>query len=117
MESDALRVGIVGAGFIGAVHARSAHAAGGRVVGVAASSPPSAERAAARLGADRAFPTAEALVEDPEIDVVHICAPNHRHASLALAALQAGKHVVCEKPLATTADDAQALCDAAAALR
>src|SRR4051794_27676654 len=109
-----LRVGIIGAGFIGAVHARSARLNGARVVGVAASTPQRAELGAARLGADRGFPSAEALVEAPDVDVVHVCAPNHLHASLALRALDAGKHVICEKPLATSAEEARELHDAAA---
>jgi predicted dehydrogenase len=109
MRRSELRVGIAGAGFIGAVHARSARLAGAQIAGVAASSPASAALAAARLGADRAYSSAEALVADPDIDVVHLCTPNHLHAPLAHAALAAGKHVVCEKPLATTAADAQAL--------
>src|SRR3954447_3549475 len=110
-----LRVGIVGAGFIGAVHARSARLRGARVAGVAASTLERAERAAARLGAEQAFASGEALVASPDIDVVHICAPNHLHAPLALRALAAGKHVICEKPLATSAEQAGELHDAAAA--
>ncbi len=109
-----LRVGVIGAGFIGAVHARSALLAGGRVTGVAASTLRSSEEAAARIGAERAFESAEALVESPDVDVVHICAPNHVHVPLALAALQAGKHVICEKPLALDAAGAAALVEAAA---
>jgi predicted dehydrogenase len=115
MARRELRVGIAGAGFIGAVHARSARLAGARVAGVAASTPESAQRAADRLGASKAYASAEALVADPAIDVVHICTPNHLHAPLAHAALAAGKHVVCEKPLATTAAEAEALDDAARA--
>jgi predicted dehydrogenase len=115
MTRSELRVGIAGAGFIGAVHARSARLAGAHLAGVAASSPESAQDAARRLGAERAYDSAEALVEAPDVDVVHICTPNHLHAPLAHAALAAGKHVVCEKPLATTADEARALHDAAAA--
>jgi len=115
MGKSELRVGIAGAGFVGTVHARSARVAGARIAGVAASTPASAERAAARLGAERAFASADALAEAPEIDVLHICTPNHLHASLALRALAAGKHVVCEKPLATEGGEAQALVDAAAA--
>jgi predicted dehydrogenase len=107
-------VGIAGAGFIGAVHARSARLAGARIVGVAASSPASAQRAAARIGAEQAYTSAEALAAAPDVDVLHICTPNHLHAPLAHAALAAGKHVICEKPLATTAGEAQALGDAAA---
>ena len=109
-----LGVGVIGAGFIGAVHARSALLAGGRVTGVAASSPRSSEAAAARLGAERAFESPEALVESPDVDVVHVCTPNHLHVPLALAALQAGKHVICEKPLALDEAGASRLVDAAA---
>ena len=97
---DVLRAGIIGTGFIGAVHARSALLAGARVTGVAASSPESARAAASRLRAERAFDSAEALVDSPDVDVVHVCTPNHLHVPLALAALQGGKHVICEKPLA-----------------
>jgi len=112
--SRGVRVAIAGAGFIGAVHARSARLAGGRLVGVAASSPARAERAAASLGAERAFDSAEELVTSDDVDVVHICTPNHLHRPLTEAALAAGKHVICEKPLALDVLGAQALVDAAA---
>ena len=115
MSSDQLRVGIAGTGFIGNVHARSARLAGARVVAVAASSQESAEAAAASLRADRATASAEELVQDPELDVVHICTPNHLHQPLAEAALAAGKHVVCEKPLAMDAAGAESLVAAAGA--
>jgi predicted dehydrogenase len=95
-----LRVGIVGTGFIGAVHARSALLAGGELVGVAASTPQSAAAAAERLGAGRAFESAEALVAAEDVDVVHVCTPNSLHVPLARDALRSGKHVICEKPLA-----------------
>ena len=115
MAAEQLRVGIAGTGFIGAVHARCARLAGARVVSVAASSPESAAKAAAELRAERAAASAEELVQDPELDVVHICTPNHLHEPLATAALAAGKHVVCEKPLAMDAAGAEALVAAAAA--
>jgi predicted dehydrogenase len=115
MTRKELRVGIAGAGFIGAVHARSARLAGAQVAGVAASSLASARDAAGRIGAARAFASAEALAADPGIDVVHICTPNHLHGPLAHLALAHGKHVVCEKPLATTAQEAEALEEAAGA--
>jgi predicted dehydrogenase len=108
-DAAQLRVGIAGTGFIGAVHARSALLAGGRLAGVAASSFESAEDAARRLRADRAFESAEELVESDAIDVVHICTPNHLHVPLARAALTAGKHVICEKPLALDDDGAAQL--------
>src|SRR5688500_12144940 len=91
-ERDVVRAGVIGAGFIGAVHARAVRRAGGRIVGVAASSARSSEQAAARLGAERAFPSAEALALSSDVDVVHICTPNDLHVPLAEAALDAGKH-------------------------
>ena len=113
--ASVLRVAIAGAGFIGAVHARSARLAGARIIGVSASSPARSEEAARALGAERAFATSEELVESPDVDVVHICTPNHLHLPLAEAALAAGKHVICEKPLATDVAGARRLVDAAAA--
>jgi predicted dehydrogenase len=112
--SGGVRIGIAGTGFIGAVHARSARLAGARLVGVAASSPQSARRAAARLNAETAFDCAEQLVESPDIDVVHICTPNHNHVQLAAAALAAAKHVICEKPLAADVKGADRVTTAAA---
>jgi predicted dehydrogenase len=113
--SRGVRIGIAGTGFIGAVHARSARLAGARLIGVAAGSLQSARLAAAALGAETAFESAEALVESPDVDVVHICSPNHSHVALAEAALAAGKHVICEKPLALDAAGAERLTAAAAA--
>jgi predicted dehydrogenase len=110
----ALHAAIAGTGFIGKVHARSARLAGVELVGVAASSPESAQAAAADLGADRAFDSAEEMVRDPAVDVVHICTPNNLHLPLSEAALAAGKHVICEKPLALDPAGAQQLVDAAA---
>jgi predicted dehydrogenase len=109
-----LRAAIAGTGSIGKIHARSARLAGAELAAVAASSPESAQAAAAELGADRACDSAEEMVRDPGIDVVHICTPNYLHLPLAEAALAAGKHVICEKPLALDAAGAQRLVDAAA---
>jgi predicted dehydrogenase len=109
-----LRVAVAGTGFIGEVHAHAARRAGAHLVGVAASTPASSRQAADRLGADRAFADAEALAGAPDVDVVHICTPNHLHARLVEVALAAGKHVICEKPLATDAATARRLSAAAA---
>jgi len=109
-----VQAAIAGAGFIGRIHARSALLAGAHLVGVAASSPESARAAATALGADRAFDSAEDLVRDPDVDVVHVCTPNHLHVPLAETALATGKHVICEKPLALDLSGAQRLVDAAA---
>jgi predicted dehydrogenase len=112
-----MRAAIAGTGFIGRVHARAAQYAGARLVGVAASTPESAAAAMAAIGAERAFASAEELVVADDVDVVHICTPNHLHLPLAEAALAAGKHVICEKPLALDAEGAARLVLAAAEAR
>jgi predicted dehydrogenase len=112
---EQLRVAIAGVGFIGAVHARSARLAGARLVGVAASSPERSAAAASQLGAERWFASSEELVAAEGVDVVHVCTPNYLHLPLAEAALAAGKHVICEKPLALDADGALRLTGAASA--
>jgi predicted dehydrogenase len=108
-----IRSGIVGAGMIAEVHAHALRAAGGTLVAVADSTADAAVLAAARLGAERAVPSVEELIAADDIDVVHICAPNHVHAPIAELALRAGKAVVCEKPLAVDAPTAQSLVDLA----
>lgn len=110
-----LRIGVLGGGFMATVHSRAARSAGAVLAGVASSSPAKGERAAAELGFARAYPDARALIEDESIDLVHVCTPNGTHAELALAAIEAGKHVVCEKPLAATVGEAEALAVAASA--
>ena len=65
-----------------------------------------AQEMAAKFGG-KAYETPEALLADPEIDAVSICAINHAHAALSIQALKAGKHVLCEKPMATTPEDCE----------
>ncbi len=65
-----------------------------------------AQEMAAKFGG-KAYETPEALLADPEIDAVSICAINHAHASLSIQAMKAGKHVLCEKPMATTPEDCE----------
>jgi predicted dehydrogenase len=110
-----LRVGIVGTGFIGRVHARAARVAGAQLAGVASSSPERAAAARRELHADRGYDSAEELIASDEIDVVHVCTPNHLHVPLAQAAIAAGKHVVCEKPVALDSSHAAGLIVAAEA--
>jgi predicted dehydrogenase len=107
--ANRLRAAIAGVGFIGPVHARAARLAGAEIVGVSGGDPARTRAAANALGVERVFDSSDALAVDPEVDVVHICTPNHLHVDLARRALGAGKHVVCEKPLATAAADAAEL--------
>ncbi|GAB4100757.1 Gfo/Idh/MocA family oxidoreductase [Sinomonas halotolerans] len=103
------RAGIIGTGFMGTVHSHAVRAAGSTVSAVAGSSQASAEAAAARLGAGAAAESPEALIARDDVDVVHICTPNATHADLARKAIAAGKAVICEKPLATSVEDATEL--------
>lgn len=112
MSGGAVRSGIIGTGFMGRVHANAVRAAGGVVTAVAGSSPQKSEDARRQYGADRAL-SAHDLIASDEVDLVHICTPNDTHYDLALAAISAGKHVICEKPLAVTAEQASELLAAA----
>lgn len=112
-DRDRFRSGIIGTGFIGTVHARAVHAAGGLLSAVTTSHREESRKAAVRLGADRAVASAEEIIGDADIDIVHICTPNSLHVDLALRALAAGKHVICEKPLAVSPDGAEKLVRAA----
>lgn len=107
-----IRAGIIGAGFMARVHAHAVRAALGAVTAIAASSPDRALEAATAMRIDEAAASAADLVA-ADVDVVHVCAPNALHAELAEAALAAGRHIVCEKPLATTVSDAERLVAAA----
>ncbi|MGH9243707.1 MAG: Gfo/Idh/MocA family protein, partial [Acidimicrobiales bacterium] len=75
----------------------------------------SARAAAVELGAARAFASADDAVTDDDVDVVHLCTPNHLHEPLAIEALAAGKHVVCEKPVALDAAGALRVLEVASA--
>jgi predicted dehydrogenase len=107
--SDPVRFGIVGTGFMARVHAHAVRAAGGVVTRVAGSSPARAAEATPSLGAVGPVASVAELVADPDVDVVDVCTPNHLHREMVELALAAGKHVVCEKPLALTDEDAQRL--------
>jgi predicted dehydrogenase len=97
--------GIIGLGFIGEVHARAIRASGHNIRAISATSIEVAREGANKVGADFAL-TTEEMFSDSEIDVIHICTPNIFHAELATLALESGKHVICEKPLAISSADA-----------
>jgi len=100
-----INAGVVGVGFIGVAHVEALRRLGVNVEGVVGSSPERAVAKAEVADLPRVYPSVEALVADPRIDVVHIASPNHVHAEQVRACLAAGKHVVCEKPLALTSAD------------
>ena len=104
-----LSAALVGTGFIAAVHVDALRRLGVDVLGVVGSSP---DRAA-EAGLGNVYGSLGELLEDDRIDVVHLTTPNHLHYPQVKQALAAGKHVVCEKPLATTAAEAERVLDAA----
>ncbi|MFN4293747.1 MAG: Gfo/Idh/MocA family protein [Thermoflexales bacterium] len=85
-----------------------------RLVGVASRDPAKAEAYAREWDIERAFGSYEAMLASPDIDVVYISLPNSLHAEWTIKALRAGKHVLCEKPLATRVEDVDAIAAAAA---
>ena len=111
--ADTVGVAILGSGLAGRIHALAAKALGARLVGVLGPDPARANAAAAELGAELGFDKAVDLIGHPAVEVVHICTPNSSHVDLAELALSAGKHVICEKPLATSASEAARLTDLA----
>ena len=121
MTKPKLRVGLIGSGFMGKAHAFG-YTTAARVFDLpyelelhtlADINDEAAAKAAAALGFARSTSDWRALVADPDIDVVNVTAPNALHKEMALAAIAAGKHVYCEKPLAPLAADAREMAEAA----
>jgi predicted dehydrogenase len=110
-EIASLRAGVVGTGFVGVVHVDALRRLGIEVTGVVGSTP---ERAAAKALAP-AYESYEALLDDDRVDVVHLTTPNHLHFPQVKQALAAGKHIVCEKPLAMTSAESAELVELAEA--
>jgi predicted dehydrogenase len=114
MSSDVLRWGILSTAKIGIEKVIPATAAAARceVVAIASRDLGRAQAAASGLGIARAFGSYEELLADPDIDAVYNPLPNHLHAEWTIAAARAGKHVLCEKPLATNAAEAERMIQA-----
>lgn len=101
-----VKVAIIGAGGMAAYHAQGFRSAGAEIVALADVNRAAAEKAAAKHGIAQVFDDVAALLRLPGLDAVSIIVPNKFHAPLALQALEAGKHVFCEKPPALSADEA-----------
>jgi predicted dehydrogenase len=107
-------MGLVGAGFVGPHHIDAVRRLGYvDIVAVAGSTDASGQQKAAMVGARRGYGSYLALIDDPEVDVVHVATPNFLHHEVTSAALARGKHVVSDKPLAMTAAQSKQLVDAA----
>jgi predicted dehydrogenase len=107
-------MGIVGAGFVGPHHIDAVRRLGFvDIVAVAGSNDESGKRKAEQLGARKGYGSYEALINDPDVSVVHVATPNHLHYAVISAALAKGKHVVSDKPLAATAAESRKLVDQA----
>jgi predicted dehydrogenase len=98
----AVGAAVVGTGFIGPVHVEAVRRLGHRVLGVVGSSPGKSRSAAAALGLEMGYADYDAVLADPRVEVVHLASPNVAHFDQCKRALAAGKHVLCEKPLAMT---------------
>jgi predicted dehydrogenase len=95
-----LRAAVIGVGFVGRAHLENLRRRGIHVEGILCSSPDRTQEACRQLDVERAYTSLDELVRDNSVDVAHICTPNYLHKEEATAALESGKHVICEKPLA-----------------
>jgi predicted dehydrogenase len=114
--AEQIRAGIIGGGWPGGQHAIGYKEAGGfRIVAVADLIPERRRHITSKFNPSaREYNEAHELIKDREVDVVSVCLPTHLHAPITLAALKAGKHVVCEKPPAMNAAEARKIEKAAA---
>ncbi|WP_183858319.1 Gfo/Idh/MocA family protein [Prosthecomicrobium pneumaticum] len=109
------RFGVVGAGLWGSFHCRTLAAlAGAELVAVCDLDPARVAAMQAEFGAPKTYTDYRALIADPDVDAVTVATPDFAHADIVLAAIEAGKHVMSEKPLATTLAEAEAIAEAAA---
>ncbi|WP_263089512.1 Gfo/Idh/MocA family protein [Curtobacterium sp. RIT-PI-V] len=125
MAQERLRIAMVGHGFMGAAHSQAWRTAPRffdlgvepEMAVIVGRDPERTEAARVQYGWQSASTDWRAVVADPDIDVVDIVSPGSSHVEIAIAALEAGKHVLCEKPLANTVEQAEAMTAAAAAAR
>jgi len=111
---EKIKVGVIGTGFIGPAHIEALRRLGNvEVVALAECSDEAAKSKAETLGIGRSYGDYRRLLKDDEIQSVHICSPNYLHYAMAKATLEAGKHVICEKPLAISVPEAKELVELA----
>jgi predicted dehydrogenase len=111
-----LKTIVFGTGFVGRVHIEGIRRLGNvDVAAIGVGPDDDGKRLAAELHVDRVSADYRELLGDPSVDAVHICTPNASHFPIAKAALEAGKHVLCEKPLATSVAEARSLVELARA--
>lgn len=108
------KVAIVGTGFMGPTHTEALRRIGVAVAGVMGSSPEKSVVAAEALGLSKAYASFDDVLADTDVSAVHLCVPNVLHFPMAKAALEAGKHVMCEKPLAMNSVESSELVQLAA---
>jgi len=122
MSKPRLNIGLIGSGFMGQAHADAFRRATllypslplvPHLYGLADATDELAAKAASRFGFETSTGDWRKLVTDPKVDVVDITSPNHLHCEMALAAIEAGKHVYCEKPLSVSLDEAERMSEAA----
>jgi len=105
-----LKTAVFGTGFMGRVHTEGIRRLGNvEIVAIAASTEEKARKFADEVHVEGATGDYRSLLKDPSLDAVHVCTPNALHFPMAMAALEAGKNVLCEKPLATTVAEAEQL--------
>ena len=104
-----LKAAIAGLGFMGVTHAEALRRLGIEIVGIIGIDVEEGRNAIDKFGVDRIYEDFDQLVHDPDVDVVHICTPNYLHYPMSKSALLAEKHVICEKPLANTQEEAREL--------
>jgi len=111
---DKIKVGIIGAGAVGYAHIQGYQTSGhAEVIGVATRTAEHGKLAAEKFGAEAWYTDYRELLKRDDLDAVSICTPNYLHAQQAIAAAKAGKHILCEKPLAMTLEEVDGMIKAA----
>jgi predicted dehydrogenase len=102
-----MKVGIIGAGGVSIFHYKGYTAAGAEIVAIADASPAALEKRQAEWKIGRGYENFDRLLADPEVEAVSVCLPNALHHPATLAAARAGKHVLCEKPISLSLEEAR----------